>query len=63
VGQPITLLFPPERMAEERRILTRLRDGQGVEHYETVRLKSGTRLTIRPRSLRIIRRAPFSFYR
>ena len=39
VGQPITLLFPPERMAEERRILTRLRDGQGVEHYETVRLK------------------------
>jgi len=39
VGQPITLLFPPERMAEERRILTRLRDGQGVEHYEKVRLK------------------------
>ena len=38
IGQPITLLLPPERIQEERQILDRLLSGQRVEHLETVRV-------------------------
>ena len=38
VGQPIAILLPPERIQEEEQILERVRDGQRVEHLETVRL-------------------------
>jgi len=42
VGQPITMLIPPDRLDEERDILARLRRGERVAHYETVRVtKSG----------------------
>ena len=37
IGQPITLLLPPERIQEEEQILERVRSGQRVEHLETVR--------------------------
>jgi PAS domain S-box-containing protein len=37
VGRPVTLLIPAERMDEEPIILDRIRKGQRVEHYETVR--------------------------
>jgi PAS domain S-box-containing protein len=47
VGRPITLLIPPERLAEEQEILTRLRRGERIEHYETVRVaKDGRRLDV-----------------
>jgi PAS domain S-box-containing protein len=47
VGQPITLIIPPERQDEERAILERLRRGDRVEHFETVRVsKDGRRLDI-----------------
>ena len=47
VGQPITLIIPPERQDEERAILERLRRGERVEHFETVRVaKDGRRLDI-----------------
>lgn len=47
IGQPITMLIPPDRMEEEESILARFRQGQRVEHYETVRLsKTGTPLDI-----------------
>lgn len=47
VGQPITLLFPPERFDEEPGILKRVREGQSIENYETVRRrKDGTLLDI-----------------
>ncbi|HMB08357.1 MAG TPA: PAS domain S-box protein, partial [Isosphaeraceae bacterium] len=47
VGQPITLIIPPERIDEERAILDRLRRGERVEHFETVRVtKDGRRLDI-----------------
>lgn len=36
-GQPITGLIPPDRQDEEPEILRRIRDGERVEHYETVR--------------------------
>ena len=38
VGKPITILFPPAHLDEEPAILERIRRGERVEHYETVRL-------------------------
>jgi PAS domain S-box-containing protein len=47
VGQPITLIIPPERQDEELAILERLRRGQRIEHFETVRItKDGRRIDI-----------------
>jgi PAS domain S-box-containing protein len=47
VGRSITLIIPPERQDEERAILERLRRGERVEHFETVRVaKDGRRLDI-----------------
>ena len=37
IGKPISLLIPPDRPDEEPTILERLRKGQRIEHYETVR--------------------------
>lgn len=37
VGRPVTLLIPPERRHEEADILARLRRGERIDHYETVR--------------------------
>jgi PAS domain S-box-containing protein len=37
IGQPITILFPPECHDEERSILERTNRGEFIEHYETVR--------------------------
>ena len=44
VGQSITLIIPPDRLEEERDILDRLRRGERVEHFETVRLAKDGRL-------------------
>lgn len=47
VGQPITILIPPDRPNEEPNILARLRRGERVDHFETVRRhKDGTLLDI-----------------
>jgi PAS domain S-box-containing protein len=43
IGRPITMLIPPERLGEEVSILQRLRRGERVEHFETVRLAKGRR--------------------
>jgi PAS domain S-box-containing protein len=37
VGKPVTLLIPPERLREEEGILARIRRGERIEHYETIR--------------------------
>ena len=37
VGRHITLIIPPERKAEEEDVLARLRRGQKIDHFETVR--------------------------
>jgi PAS domain S-box-containing protein len=37
VGQPITIVIPDDRQDEERTILTRIRRGERIEHFETVR--------------------------
>jgi PAS domain S-box-containing protein len=47
IGRPVTLLIPPDRQQEEPRILQRLRRGERVEHFETVRVrKDGSLLEI-----------------
>jgi PAS domain S-box-containing protein len=47
IGQPVSLLAPPEQLEEMQRILEQLRQGERVEHYETVRRKKdGTRIAI-----------------
>ncbi|MCD9816302.1 PAS domain S-box protein, partial [Bradyrhizobium diazoefficiens] len=37
IGQPITLVIPEDRQSEEREILTRIRRGERLDHFETVR--------------------------
>jgi PAS domain S-box-containing protein len=37
IGQPITIVIPKERLHEEHEILTRIRRGERVDHFETVR--------------------------
>lgn len=37
IGKPIVLLIPPERQNEEPGILARIRRGERIEHYDTVR--------------------------
>jgi PAS domain S-box-containing protein len=47
IGQPMLMLIPPERAAEEPAILSRIGRGERVDHFETVRLRSdGTRIDI-----------------
>ena len=47
VGKSITLLIPPDRLDEEPGILGRIRRGERIDHYETVRQrKDGSLLDI-----------------
>jgi PAS domain S-box-containing protein len=47
VGKSISILFPQERLQEEKDILTRLRRGERIDHYETERIrKDGTLLDV-----------------
>jgi len=47
IGQPVTILIPAERPDEEPAILARLRRGERIDHYETIRVaKDGRRLDV-----------------
>jgi PAS domain S-box-containing protein len=47
IGKSVTILIPDDHIDEEPAILARIRKGERVEHYETVRLrKDGTRIEI-----------------
>ncbi|HZN00673.1 MAG TPA: ATP-binding protein [Pyrinomonadaceae bacterium] len=47
IGQPVTILIPEGQEDEEPAILARLRAGERIEHYETIRVrKDGTRIAI-----------------
>lgn len=47
IGRPVTMLMPPDYVNEEPGILERLRRGERIDHYETVRRrKDGTLLDI-----------------
>lgn len=62
IGQPVALLAPPDQAGEIAGILERLKRGERIEHYETVRRrKDGTQIDvsltispIRDRTRRII---------
>ena len=41
IGKPITILIPPSSLDEEPEILARIRRGERIEHYETVRSAEG----------------------
>jgi len=47
IGKPITIIIPIDRINEEDYVLSRIRQGLGVDHFETVRQrKDGTTLDI-----------------
>jgi PAS domain S-box-containing protein len=47
VGKPMLILIPPERHSEEPAILTRVANGERVDHFETVRVrKDGRRIDV-----------------
>ena len=45
VGQSIFIIIPPDRVEEERDVLARLRAGQSIDHFETVRRRKDGTLT------------------
>lgn len=47
VGRPVTMLIPQDRQGEEPLVLARLRRGERIEHFETLRVrKDGTEVYI-----------------
>ena len=47
VGRPVTLLIPPDRLDEEKAILSQVSRGERIEHYETIRVaKDGRQLDV-----------------
>ena len=47
IGKPVTIIIPPDHIDEEPAILARLRAGERIEHFETVRQhKNGRRIDI-----------------
>lgn len=47
IGRPVTMLIPPDQLDEEPKILGRIRQGERIDHYETVRRrKDGSHLNI-----------------
>src|SRR3954468_8315716 len=45
IGRPVTILIAPERESEEPAILERLRRGERIDHFETVRRRKDGNLT------------------
>jgi len=47
IGQPITLIIPPELHPDETMILGKIRRGEKIDHFETVRVrKDGERIEV-----------------
>jgi PAS domain S-box-containing protein len=44
IGRHITMIIPPNRYREEDAVLARIRSGQSVDHFETVRVRKDGRL-------------------
>lgn len=44
IGKPVTILMPADRQNEEPMILARIRRGERIDHYETVRQRKDGRL-------------------
>ncbi len=39
IGKPITIIIPTERLQEETEILGRIRRGERIDHFETIRMR------------------------
>lgn len=47
VGRHISLIIPPERLNEENEIIARLKRGERIDHFDTIRMrKDGVRINI-----------------
>jgi PAS domain S-box-containing protein len=46
IGQPITFVIPEDRQDEERDILTRIRCGERIDHFETIRRRKDGSLIV-----------------
>jgi PAS domain S-box-containing protein len=47
IGQPVTLIIPPELHGDEPKILGKIRAGERIEHFQTVRVhKNGQRIHV-----------------
>jgi PAS domain S-box-containing protein len=47
IGKPVSILIPSDRPDEEPAILAKLRRGERIDHYETIRIaKDGTRIDV-----------------
>jgi PAS domain S-box-containing protein len=46
IGQPITIVIPTDRQSEEREILMRIRRGERIDHFETVRQRKDGSLVV-----------------
>ena len=46
IGQAITIVIPQDRQDEERTILTRIRRGERIDHFETVRQRKDGSLIV-----------------
>ena len=46
IGQPITIVIPQDRQDEERTILTRIRRGERIDHFETIRQRKNGSLVV-----------------
>ena len=57
IGQPITIVIPADRQSEEREILTRIRRGERIDHYETIRRRKDGSLVVVSLSVSPVRNA------
>jgi PAS domain S-box-containing protein len=47
IGQSITIIIPPELQEEEQRIIAKVRGGERIDHFDTIRIaKDGRRIPI-----------------
>lgn len=47
IGRPMLMLFPPERVNEEADIITRIKRGESIDHFETARIrKDGSQIAV-----------------
>jgi PAS domain S-box-containing protein len=47
IGKPVTVIIPPELHGDEPKILRKIRSGERIEHFETVRVhKNGQRINV-----------------
>ena len=47
IGKPVLTIIPPELQHEETEILSRIRNGERIDHFETIRMrKDGTRIDV-----------------